>query len=358
MRAVYLSTDHGIAYGGTKGASVHVAEITRSLAAEGAEVLVLAAAIADDSAPPPAGVTVEVAPADGCSLARRVDEFGPRVLIERLALNSSIGSEAAATLGVPHLVELNSPLPQEAALYRGLERPEAAEEIEATVLGGAAVVFAVSRPLARYAAERGAPNVEVLPNGASIDRFPPAPVPTAIDAPAVLAGTLRPWHGAATVAEAWHLLGRGAPRLLVVGGGPGRDVLEAAGAEVAGPIPHAHMPALLATCAVGLVPYAADAPLYFSPLKLFDYLAAGLAVVAGDRPGVTDIVDAESAVVVPAGDAGALAAAVEQLFADAPRRAALGRAGRHLVERHHTWAHRARRILAVADELVSAESVR
>ena len=58
--------------------------------------------------------------------------------------------------------------------------------------------------------------------------------------------------------------------------------------------------------------------------------------------------DAE-ALLVPRGDAGALAEAVAAL-ADAERRARLGAAGRALVAAEHTWDRRARRILAAAAE--------
>ena len=113
-----------------------------------------------------------------------------------------------------------------------------------------------------------------------------------------------------------------------------------------GPVPHWEVPSLLASAAIGLAPYARDAPGYFSPLKLFEYLAAGLAVVAGGIPGVREIVNSEQAVLVPPGDAEALAAAVLELAGDEPRRAQLGAAGRTLVASRHTWDARARRILS------------
>jgi glycosyltransferase involved in cell wall biosynthesis len=140
-----------------------------------------------------------------------------------------------------------------------------------------------------------------------------------------------------------------------VGDGPEREALEAVGAEVTGAVPHAQVPGLLAEASIGLVPYAADTPDYFSPLKLFEYLAAGLAVVAGSIPGVREVVGAEHAVLIPPGDPAALAAAVAELAGDRSRRARLGRAGRELVAARHTWEARARRILELAEELARTE---
>jgi glycosyltransferase involved in cell wall biosynthesis len=115
-----------------------------------------------------------------------------------------------------------------------------------------------------------------------------------------------------------------------------------------GAIPHSRVPAVLAEADIALAPYAVDAPEYFSPIKLFEYMAAGLAVVAGDLPAVREVVSKETAVLVPKGDPEALAAAVAGLSMDAARRQRLGRAARALVAAEHTWRHRARRVLAVA----------
>jgi glycosyltransferase involved in cell wall biosynthesis len=102
---------------------------------------------------------------------------------------------------------------------------------------------------------------------------------------------------------------------------------------------------VLAEADIGLAPYARDAPDYFSPLKLFEYMAAGLAVVAGELPATRRLVSGEQAVLVPRGDPEALAAAVAGLAADAPRRERMGRAARALVAGAHTWRHRARRVM-------------
>jgi glycosyltransferase involved in cell wall biosynthesis len=363
MRLAYVSTDPGVPYGGTKGASVHVGELVRALAAEGAEVLLIVAAVTQGGAEPPSGVTLELLPGPGkgssvaerlaaeparaASLERRFEAFGAQAVYERLALHSSAASCAARALGIPHVVELNAPLRDEAAAFRTLDAPGAAAAHERAVLTRSALVLAVSRPLAAYARSLGARRVRVLPNAVAVERFA-LPVRRERPPVAVFAGTLRPWHGLETMAEAWRQLGDCAPRLLVVGDGPGRHLLEAVGAEMTGALPHDAVPAALARAAIGLVPYGPAAPAYFSPLKLFEYLAAGLAVIAARLPGVTDVVDRRTALLVPAGDPAAFAEAVYALAADERRRERMGRDGRELVASQHTWAHRARDVLAAA----------
>lgn len=366
MRLAYLSTDPGILFGGTKGAAVHLSEIVAAVAGEGSEVLALVAGIAPDADRPPGRVRVEALPLprraaagerlrrDGeltAWLVRRLRRFRATALYERLALHSGAGAAAATRLGIPHLVEVNAPLPAEAERYRSLEEPESADRLERVVLASADVVLPVSPPLARYVRARGARRVEVLQNAAAIDRFPERGRSAGREAVALFAGSLRPWHGIEVIASAWRLLGRAAPPLVVVGDGPARGILEGTRATLVGAVPPARMPAVLATADIGLAPYSGDAPRYFSPLKVFEYLAAGLATIVADLPAVTAVVDRDTALVVPPGDASALAEAVTELAADPGKRRRLGANGRALVRDHHTWRHRARRIVHVAGEL-------
>ena len=173
---------------------------------------------------------------------RRLTRFRAEALYERIALHSAAGSAAADAVGIPHLVELNAPVPEEAARYRELEEEAAAIRLEGTVLRNAELVLAVSGPLADYALKRGARRVKVCPNAVSLDRFGACAAQDA-DAPiAVFAGALRPWHGVECLAEAWRLLGPASPPLVVVGEGAGRAQLAEVGARVTGWVPHEEIP--------------------------------------------------------------------------------------------------------------------
>ena len=136
MRLACLCADPGIPYGGTKGASVHLHELTAALAAEGADVLVLAAAVAP-GATAPRGVTVEALPVagKGADAATRLATDAARAawlegrlaahrsdaLHEQLALHTTAGATAAAALRIPYLVEVDAPLTWEAAELAGHE---------------------------------------------------------------------------------------------------------------------------------------------------------------------------------------------------------------------------------------------
>ena len=291
-------------------------------------------------------------------LVDRLRDFGADALYERIALYSAAGSTTARALGIPHLVELNAPLPEEAARYRRLDRPEEADRLERETLSRADLVLPVSSPLAAYARERGAQRVEVTPNAVAPERFSHLPPRDASAPPiAVFSGALRPWHGIETIAAAWALLDGAAPRLRVIGDGPARDIVAAAGAEMLGAVPHEQVPRLLGEADIGLAPYSPDAPAYFSPLKLFEYLAAGLAIVAADIPGVRDVTGSEAAVLIPPGDASALAREVAVLATDHAARERLGSAARALAA-EHTWQRRGQRIIEAVRELSEEPAAR
>jgi glycosyltransferase involved in cell wall biosynthesis len=80
---------------------------------------------------------------------------------------------------------------------------------------------------------------------------------------------------------------------------------------------------------------------------VFESLAAGRALVAARTGVVPEILhDGEQALLVPAGDAAALAEAIARLVADAPLRARLGAAGRRLLEADYSGARVAERLEA------------
>lgn len=131
-------------------------------------------------------------------------------------------------------------------------------------------------------------------------------------------------------------------------GGPVRDYQRMAGSNVCfvGPVPPAEVPPLLAAADVLVLPHArASAERHLSPLKLFEYLAAGKPIVATDLPAVRDLLaGGVNALLVPPDDPGALAAAIGRLAGDAALRQRLSAAAR-ATAREHTWTARARRVL-------------
>ena len=83
---------------------------------------------------------------------------------------------------------------------------------------------------------------------------------------------------------------------------------------------------------------------YTSPLKLFEYMAAGCAIVASDLPGWADVLaDGETAILAPPDDIAAWSVAIDSLRRDPELRRRLGTAAQAQAMAHFTWAIRAER---------------
>ncbi len=171
------------------------------------------------------------------------------------------------------------------------------------------------------------------------------------DTVAIFAGAFRPWHGAVQLVRAIAELrsrGRRDIKAVFVGDGPelARVRRAAAGVEgvvFTGVLSHDRMPACLAAADIGVAPFdlPAHGPLlldfYWSPLKLFEYMAAGLPVVAPNVPRLTELFQHErEGIAYDAADSHALADAIERL-ADAPKRAAMGQAARQRAVDDYGW---------------------
>lgn len=369
MRVMYLSADPGVPVLGHKGASVHVRELTRALLRAGAEVVVAAPRIEPegDYLDGPAALAAitpvlprrlpteddvrEAMDAQAAEVLALARERSVDAVYERFSLFSDAGVRTAAQLGVPHVLEMNSPLRDEARRFRTLPHPTLAHDVERTVLAATSRVLVVSPPLAEHARRHGAAAVDVVPNGVAAEV--PASDARREGFTAGFAGSLKAWHGIEVLAEAAEL----APAVAfeVVGEGPLAHVLEGTRVRHVGALPHRETLTRIATWHAGLAPYLPLDDFYFSPLKVLEYMAAGVCPVAsalGELPGLLG--DGERGILVPPGDAPALAAALTELAADRNRAHVLGAAAREHVLAHRSWDSNARRVL---DALTAAEAV-
>src|SRR5262249_3154918 len=96
---------------------------------------------------------------------------------------------------------------------------------------------------------------------------------------------------------------------------------------------------------------------YASPLKLFEYMALGRAIVAPDAPNIREIlVSEESALLFDPAAPDGMRRALDRLAGDAELRRRLGAGARRaVVERELTWDGNARRVIALAGVLTGRE---
>jgi glycosyltransferase involved in cell wall biosynthesis len=300
------------------------------------------------------------------TLRRELENQGPFDMVyERYSLWSYAGMEFARHCGVPGLLEINAPLIEEQAQYRELVDRVGAERVAARVFDAATALLPVSEEIAAYLGRfsTARAKVHVVPNGISPERFPEKVEPALLAPPGVFTvgfvGTLKAWHGVSVLAEAFAQLHAQEPqtRLLIVGDGPEREKIDeelaaaglAAASHFTGTVSPNEVPALLASMDVAVAPYPKLQQFYFSPLKVFEYLAAGRPVVASRLGQLETLIMPEvTGLLVPPGDPTALAAALRRLKVEPELRARLGRAGRDAVLRDHTWDQVVQRILNLA----------
>jgi glycosyltransferase involved in cell wall biosynthesis len=285
------------------------------------------------------------------------------LLYERFWIQAYGGLLAAQALNIPIFYEVNGDLVVEYGMLGIDLSPGQWRVIHALtrwMYRRAGRVITVSetlrqRTLARYHLPEA--QVTTVSNGADLENITAAPdalppelaarLDAAVGPLVVFVGNFKPWHGLDLLLDAFAGVADPTARLLLVGDGPERAALEGQAARLglgerlicSGRVPHATVAALLRRADVAVLnPRQTPASLAQSPLKLFEYLAAGLAILGPRTPNIAALVhDEETALLVAPDDAAALRAGLDRLLADSELRARLGQAAAVLARTRYSW---------------------
>jgi glycosyltransferase involved in cell wall biosynthesis len=379
VRILYVASDQVVP--GSTGGSVHVLEVARGLAARGHDVH---AVVHKQSGRP------DSEDGDGVHWHRIAWRPSPRlfrfrargavealaeamkaeVVIERYYNFGGEGILAAAGRGLPSLLEVNSPV---------VDHPGS--------LKGFLDALTVVRPmrtrrerLCREATALVAPLVDIVPAfarvktetvtwGADVSSFSPARrseetrrelgIPEGATA-VVFSGSFRPWHGVDVLEAAARMLHPRADIFFLLVGGPRAATPRGYRGRLLGTLPYDRMPAVLAAADVGVAPYDTARlrqlrlGFYWSPLKIFEYMASGLPVITIQRPPLDEIVrPGRDGVHVPEADPAALARAIQALADDAAARARMGESARERVVGRYSWARHCEQLEGVLRRITS-----
>jgi len=400
----YVSADRGVPVLGTKGGSTHIRELANALAKRGAEVRILGARPTDGRshaalraevidigadkffrtlrntirrvAPGPAGEVIgseTLALLLNQELYLRLQRLRTRwridVIYERYSLWGYAGLQFARDHGIPFLLEVNAPLRIEQARYRALYNQALAEALETHLFQLADRVLVPSSALREYVMGRGARpgRVRIVANAADPDLFRP-PVETAGTSPLSDAfvigfvGSLKPWHGIQDLLRAFVRLHHrdSSYQLLVMGGGPLQAAVEKIrrrerlgdAIRVTGDVEYAQVPLLLRRVDVAVAPYPRLPDFYFSPLKIYEYMAAGVPIVASAVGQIAEVLThRKTALLHPPGSVRKMVDHIAELRARPRLRARLAREARRLAVKKFTWDRNAARVLSMIETL-------
>lgn len=282
---------------------------------------------------------------------------------EHNGLFSAGAALACSRLGLPYVLTVSAEPLFERELggrpLKGIHKKAAAWEARYTYQK-AERILCVSEPAKRNLTENWQVDPEkivVMPNGVDCDLFHPDYDSSAArhalglaDEPTIgFVGGFQHWHGIELLVESFSEVLEKIPeaRLILVGDGRARGSIEKkieecgvrSAVTITGIVPQRDVPVMLAAIDVAVLPYP-DLPmeLWFSPLKLYEYMAAGKAITASASGQIAEVIeDGVDGILVPPGDITVLAERLIELLKDAKLRSELGRRARQKAIEHHSW---------------------
>ncbi len=298
---------------------------------------------------------------------RQINAFRPDLLVSRLDLYLFSAVRNAAGSGLPLVLEADCPAVYEARTFQPdyWHPPLLAECIERKVVRAADHIVAQSLSLKNYLVSQYSvreDKIDVVSNGADIVADVPEERIRRVREQyglqdkivAGFIGSMSAWHGIENLLNIFSAVIPQHPSLhffLVGQGGDARRSVEKYIAEksladritLQGFVPNERIPELLAAMDIVLAPYPQMPFFYFSPVKIFEYMAAAKPVVSTRIGQIAELIrSGENGLLCDSGQWPDLAEAVIGLARNPELRRRLGLQARATIAAAHTWEHKAR----------------
>ena len=301
----------------------------------------------------------------------------PDFIYERYSLFSWAGLALTIRWKIPYCVEFNDPGIETRKIYFGRSLLEPVSILLfKRIVSKAGAVIAVSRAVATKLALMGAENakIHIVPNGVSPEAFDPIHVDSKqmtrhydLTNSSVIGfvGGMTPWHGVNVLVEAApRILGTCPNACFLIVGGEDTSIAEvqkitesngSSGKFIwTGWVPHEQVAAYLKIMDIVIAPYVPlrNGPIYFSPLKVFEYMAMGKPVVASRIDQLEEIFEeSKEVLLIDPGNVLELADAILSLLSNPEFACQLGLNAQKKVLDNYTWDRIARRIMDIYCQL-------
>jgi len=309
-------------------------------------------------------------------LKKLVVSYAPDVIVCRQEVFHFAPIWVARASGTPCVLEVNSIRSIESSMFDPNGKASFLTRwAERWPLRRADCVFSVSNAIKTYVDKYVDPDrSHVVPNGVDTDQFNPQRFDRdtvrqqlGVTGKTVLGyvGSYKIWHGLPVALDVVELLMRTSQdyHLLLIGDGHAFKVIAA---EVSRRgmsscvtqvpyLPHDEVARYMAAFDYALMTYPEMEGFYFSPLKMYEYLAMGIPVIATRLGQVAEVLQHKCTgmlVYPPTPDA--FAAAIQEADRDPGSRDAMRRACRDLTVREYSWTANAQQVLALCEGLLES----
>ena len=376
----------------TDGQFVHLTELTRALRELGHEVLIVGPKIGESGALGETNNLISTLKKAIPSALYEVMEFTysfiaalrlwqaarvfkPDVVYERYNLHLHAGRFVAKVIGRPFILEVNAPLAEERDVYGKLTLKTFAKWSDGVIWRSAHMALPVTNVLADKLRKQGVKEdrITVIHNGADLSQYQQTRAQCRKQINGIgendvvfgFVGFIRRWHGLSKVVDFIKSRPDLPIRAIFVGDGrEDKDELEkqiddlglSEKIKITGFVNRERIPTYVGAFDVALQPAST---LYASPLKLFEYMAAGCAILAPATPNIKEVLKHEtSGLLFDPNSIESMVSCFQRLCDDPTLRTVVGNNAKTLCKTFpYTWENNAKLVVSIAEKLATKASV-